>query len=275
MSNYYPVHSNIWNDNKFTEYAPDQQLVFLYLITNPNCKLSGIYKISPKQIYCSTNIAVAKINKILASFDKSTIEYDFENGFIFIKNFFKYNLGKGGNPKIIFSTLENNLNILKDHKFTIEFAKKYEVEVNNIKDKINLSKKKEISTVDQQLDNSKPTVDQQFNKNKDNNKNKNKDKNNKEDEDFEIFWNKYDNKKSKSKALASFKTALKKESFEKIMAGLENYIKNRKPDKMFWKHPASWLNSECWNDEYSTKQDNHNNFKKQDYDAGTGGFNVY
>jgi hypothetical protein len=96
-----------------------------------------------------------------------------------------------------------------------------------------------------------------------------------EGENFQIFWNKYDYKKSRSKSEASFKTALKKESFENIIAGLENYIKNRGTDPKFWKHPTTWLNSESWSDEYKTKKDNHNNFKKQDYKKGTGGFNVY
>jgi hypothetical protein len=96
-----------------------------------------------------------------------------------------------------------------------------------------------------------------------------------EGENFQIFWNKYDYKKSRSKSEASFKTALKKESFENIIVGLENYIKNRGTDPKFWKHPTTWLNSESWSDEYKTKKDNHNNFKKQDYKKGTGGFNVY
>ena len=96
-----------------------------------------------------------------------------------------------------------------------------------------------------------------------------------EGENFQIFWNKYDYKKSRSKSEASFKTALKKESFENIIAGLENYIKNRGTDPKFWKHPTTWLNSESWSDEYKTKKDNHNNFKTQDYNKGTEGFNVY
>ena len=96
-----------------------------------------------------------------------------------------------------------------------------------------------------------------------------------ESENFQIFWKKYDYKKSKSKAEASFKTALKKESFENIIAGLENYIKNLGTDPKFWKHPTTWLNSGSWSDEYKTKKDNHNNFKTQDYNKGTEGFNVY
>lgn len=119
----------------------------------------------------------------------------------------------------------------------------------------------------------KPRKADSDSKNDSDNDNKNNKK--EESENFQIFWNKYDYKKSRSKALASFKTALKKESFENIIAGLENYIKNRGTDPKFWKHPTTWLNSESWSDEYKTKKDNHNNFNKQDYTKGTEGFNVY
>ena len=70
---------------------------------------------------------------------------------------------------------------------------------------------------------------------------------------FNKFYNKYPNKKSKNKALASFKKALKKVSFEKLMDGLENYLKEieiKKTEKQYIKHPATWLNQECWDDEY-------------------------
>ena len=113
------------------------------------------------------------------------------------------------------------------------------------------------------------------NDNDNDNDNDNKNDKKEESENFEIFWNQYDYKKSRSKSEASFKTALKKESFENIIAGLENYIKNRGADPKFWKHPTTWLNSESWSDEYKAKTSNHNNFNKQDYTKGTEGFNVY
>ncbi len=76
---------------------------------------------------------------------------------------------------------------------------------------------------------------------------------------FNNFYNKYPNKKSKTKALISFKKALKKVSFEKLMDGLENYLKEieiKKTEKQYIKHPATWLNQECWLDEYENKESN-------------------
>jgi len=85
------------------------------------------------------------------------------------------------------------------------------------------------------------------------------DKDNNIDNLFNNFYNKYPNKKSKTKALISFKKALKKVSFEKLMDGLENYLKEieiKKTEKQYIKHPATWLNQECWLDEYENKESN-------------------
>lgn len=92
------------------------------------------------------------------------------------------------------------------------------------------------------------------------------------EEQFQIFWNKYNYKISRPKAEKSFQLALKVNGFENILKGVENYLLHRGKDPKYWKHPTTWLNNHCWNDEYQVKQDNHNNFNKQNYDEGTEGF---
>jgi uncharacterized protein YdaU (DUF1376 family) len=68
---------------------------------------------------------------------------------------------------------------------------------------------------------------------------------------FESFWNLYGKKLSRPDAEKKFKAALNKDSFENIIAGLEKYIKARSPDSQYWKNPSTWLNQECWKDDYS------------------------
>lgn len=93
-------------------------------------------------------------------------------------------------------------------------------------------------------------------------------------ERFEEFWNLYDYKKSKPKAILAYEKAIKIDSHENILNGVKAYIKARGNDKQYWKHPTTWLNAHAWQDEYSTKNNKHNNFKDKDYDEGTEGFNV-
>ena len=92
---------------------------------------------------------------------------------------------------------------------------------------------------------------------------KNKINNNNIKDKFDIFYNKYPIKKSKDKAFTSFSRIVKKVSFEDIMKGLDNYLKDiekNKIEKRFIKHPSTWLNQGCWQDEYEAK----NNSKFQD-----------
>lgn len=66
--------------------------------------------------------------------------------------------------------------------------------------------------------------------------------------DFEVFWQKYPNKKDKLKAKKAFEKV--KPTLEEILLGLERYISGKESWKEF-KLPATWLNGECWNDEYA------------------------
>jgi hypothetical protein len=63
---------------------------------------------------------------------------------------------------------------------------------------------------------------------------------------FDEFWNAYPRKLDKAKAFRAFKSALKRATFEDILAGVIAYRNDpaRNPD--FTKYPATWLNSDAW-----------------------------
>jgi uncharacterized protein YdaU (DUF1376 family) len=64
----------------------------------------------------------------------------------------------------------------------------------------------------------------------------------------EVFWNRWPNRVGKKVALAAFVKARAAVSLETIMAGVDRYISNRRPDQ-FWQNPATFLNGESWNDQ--------------------------
>ena len=70
---------------------------------------------------------------------------------------------------------------------------------------------------------------------------------------FEIFWNIYDKPVSKKPAKDKF-LKLKMKDCLKCVEVIPLYVKAT-PDKKFRKHVSTWLNQECWNDEY---KDNNN-----------------
>ena len=105
-----------------------------------------------------------------------------------------------------------------------------------------------------------------------NNNNINNNNNNNINELFDIFYKKYPIKKSKKAALKVFTKVIKTVKFEDIMSGLENYIKDIKKKNTapeYIKHPSTWLNQECWNDEYEQIQQT-----QQDYCNKEGDINI-
>lgn len=79
----------------------------------------------------------------------------------------------------------------------------------------------------------------------------------KEDNKFDEFWQLYPNKKEKKKAKEKFIKILKTTEFDVIMNGLKNYLEHiqfKKLEEKYIKHPTTWLNGECWNDEYNIRK---------------------
>lgn len=77
--------------------------------------------------------------------------------------------------------------------------------------------------------------------------------------EFEQWWAKYPNKKSKQDALKSFNRVLVSEqaTFDQLMSGLEAYsndCKAKNTETHYIKHPSTWLNQGCWADEYGVKE---------------------
>ena len=73
-------------------------------------------------------------------------------------------------------------------------------------------------------------------------------------DDFENFWRTYPRRIEKKSSFRAWKTALKSgATADEIIAGAARYAKYRagEPER-FTKHPSTWLNQGCWEDEYST-----------------------
>jgi len=73
-------------------------------------------------------------------------------------------------------------------------------------------------------------------------------------DEFTYFWKQYPRKVGKGHARKAFEKACKKASFDTIMDGLAKY-QREKPAETAWKHPATWLNSEGWEDEWTETAD--------------------
>lgn len=70
---------------------------------------------------------------------------------------------------------------------------------------------------------------------------------------FEEWYAKYPRKASKGAARRAFNTALKRTDLATLMAGLDAYnavLRESGTEREFIKMPSTWLNGECWADDY-------------------------
>ncbi|MEQ1755281.1 MAG: helix-turn-helix domain-containing protein [Micropepsaceae bacterium] len=67
---------------------------------------------------------------------------------------------------------------------------------------------------------------------------------------FDEFWEVYPRRVSRGAAQRAFQKALKRSQAKVIMDGATRYAIERKgQDTKYTKHPATWLNGDCWEDE--------------------------
>lgn len=82
------LENQIYNDNWFFDLTPEGKLLFIYLITNESCNLTGCYQIPLKVISTYTGLSQEKITKLFTTFkDKAT----YKNGWVIIPNYLKHN----------------------------------------------------------------------------------------------------------------------------------------------------------------------------------------
>ena len=72
---------------------------------------------------------------------------------------------------------------------------------------------------------------------------------------FDEFWTAYPRKLDKAKAFRAFRSALKRATFEDILAGVLLYRNDPKRDPDFTKYPATWLNSDSWENTHEPSKD--------------------
>lgn len=65
---------------------------------------------------------------------------------------------------------------------------------------------------------------------------------------FDQFWEVYPGSSSKPDALKKFAKALKRVSFDVLLAGAIRYRDDPNRDPGYTKNPATWLHNDCWND---------------------------
>ena len=107
MANYRQIHVSIWKDCWFLDLEPKEKLLFIYLFSNSETNMAGIYKISFKVICFETNLSGEIVGKMLDKFEKAG-KIMYKDGVMWVKNMQRYHASKS--PRVqtgIQSDLEN------------------------------------------------------------------------------------------------------------------------------------------------------------------------
>lgn len=95
------VNTDFWNDEKVLDsFSVEDKYFWLYLLTNPQTKQLGIYKLPIKIIAFQTGYDENAIKVLLDRFDKTynVIKYNFETQEVAILNYLKWSIIRGGKP---------------------------------------------------------------------------------------------------------------------------------------------------------------------------------
>ncbi len=107
------VSSHFWDDNYIVELDPTEKLLFLYLLTNPLVKISGVYEISLKRITFDTGIEQDMVKKILKRFENAGKVF-YDKGYVIIPNYPKHQSYNPNMIKSVYEDIQQLMPILKD-----------------------------------------------------------------------------------------------------------------------------------------------------------------
>lgn len=89
---YQKIHSQIWNDEKFTKLTPAQQRLFLYILTCPHGNIIGFFVLKQGYIVDDLKYSTKDLKKDLEKLvTEKVIDYDFSTSVVLIKKFLKHN----------------------------------------------------------------------------------------------------------------------------------------------------------------------------------------
>lgn len=97
------VDTDFWKDAKVIDYySPEDKYFWLYILTNPQSRQVGIYKLPKRLMAFETGYDLETINKLLDKFqyEYKSIIYSEETQELAILNYLKYSIIKGGKPVI-------------------------------------------------------------------------------------------------------------------------------------------------------------------------------
>jgi len=120
---YHNLFTSIWEDEKFLSLHPLAKLLYIYLLSNPLCRISGVYKISLRRMYQDTDLPKVEdlLNMVVNS---GLVVYDFKTSMMWVTGKIKYSTINYKHYEAI-KSVSNDLEAAKGSHFYDYFFTKY------------------------------------------------------------------------------------------------------------------------------------------------------
>lgn len=102
MSKLRSVNTHFWNDAFIIDLDPVDKLVFLYLLTNEQTNMLGIYELHIKKISFETGIEISLLEKVFQRFEKAK-KAKYLDAYVILPNFIKH---QNYNPNMQVSAIQ-------------------------------------------------------------------------------------------------------------------------------------------------------------------------
>jgi len=123
MASYRQIHTKIWKDPWFLDLPPDRKLLFIYLFSNEQANMMGLYQLPLKVIAFETGLDAQAVKEGLDQFAVDGKVY-YEDHHIWIVNMFQYNANNPSSPKTQAHVL-NTLDAIPDIPLKARLLKHY------------------------------------------------------------------------------------------------------------------------------------------------------
>jgi hypothetical protein len=274
-------YSNFWTDGQIQDdFTPEDRYFYFYLLTNMNTSQLGVYEITVSTMSAELGYDKAAIQSMLKRFEDyhKLIAYNRETKELAVLKWAKYNWRRGGKP--VWDLVKKEIDEVKDAALIELIAQRapeswlktqicayMNAQGAEIAHEMSSNAQYEEDPLSVDMtgfeDDSANAQDESWYKKEEiinNKKHTRKAQSRTSTEALESafleFWELYGKKKDKKRSLSAFKTQAKKHGVEAILNGTKAYLKEceiKGTDKQYIKHPSTFLNGECFNDEYETK----------------------
>jgi hypothetical protein len=117
VANYRQVHTKIWKDSWFLQLSPDDKLLFIYLFSNEQASIAGIYELPVMVIAFETGLGIDYVTDALQRFEEAG-KVRYQDGIVWVVNLRKYN--ENPSPKVR-TRIRNDIALIPDSKIKTDY----------------------------------------------------------------------------------------------------------------------------------------------------------